>query len=150
PSCGRGHFGAPVILPLQRTLTAAEITRADFSDVDGDGLADLTVVRPDSLPNGILYWLNRFDRGLDGPHSVMGLPAQTTGDALRWADMNGNGTTDIVISRGQSAAGEKLVVVDLIPEGKPFLLRVADNGMGRRLRMDYETSTQQMVKAAAR
>ncbi len=147
PSRGRGDFAAPVTLNLGRTLSAAEIERADFSDIDGDGLVDLTVVRPASLPNGVLYWLNRFERGFDGPRSVLGLPAQRTGDALRWADLNGNGTTDIVISQAQAPAGEKILVVDLVPEGKPFLLRQADNGLGLRIRMDYESSTAQMVRA---
>ncbi len=149
PSRGRGDFAGPITLNLGRTLSAAEIERADFSDVDGDGLVDLTVVRPASLPNGVLYWLNRFERGFDGPRSVLGLPAQRTGDALRWADLNGNGTTDIVISQAQAPAGEKILVVDLVPEGKPFLLREADNGLGLRIRMDYEPSTAQMVRAEA-
>ena len=149
PSRGRGSFAPPIILPLGRTLDAAEIERSDFSDVDGDGLVDLTVVRPAAQPQTVIYWLNRFDRGLDGPRTVNGLPPQRTGDALRWADMNGNGTTDIVISQAQSAAGEKIVFVDLVPEGKTHLLRQADNGLGRRISMDYESSTAQMVRARA-
>jgi RHS repeat-associated protein len=149
PSRGRGDFAEPVVLDLGRTLTAAEIERAGFSDIDGDGLVDLTVVRPAFLSDGVAYWLNRFERGLEGPRSVRGLPAQRTGDALRWADMNGNGTTDIVISLAQSAPGEKVIVIDLVPEGKNFLLRRADNGLGRRISMDYESSTAQMVRAQA-
>src|SRR4029453_9612506 len=35
------------------------------------------------------------------------------------------------------------------PEGKPFLLRQADNGLGRKIHMDYESSTAQMVRAEA-
>ena len=147
PNRGRGEFAAPVTLNLGRTLSAAEIERADFSDVDGDGLVDLTVVRPAALPNGVLYWLNRFERGFDGPRSVLGLPAQRTGDALRWADLNGNGTTDIVISQAQSPAGEKILVVDLVPEGKIHLLTRIENGLGLRIELDYESSTAQMVRA---
>jgi RHS repeat-associated protein len=149
PSRGRGDFAEPVIVGLGRSLDAADIERADFSDVDGDGLADLTVVRPSFLPNGIVYWLNRFERGLDGPRSVTGLPAQQSGDALRWADMNGNGTTDIAISQAQGQPGEKILVVDLSPGGKPQLLERADNGLGLTVAMRYEPSTAQMVRAEA-
>jgi RHS repeat-associated protein len=149
PNRGRGSFGEPIIFNLGRTLTAAEIERCGFSDIDGDGLVDLTLVRPASEPNGVLYWLNRFERGLEGPRVVRGLPAQRTGDDLRWADMNGNGTTDIVISQAQSEPGEKIIVIDLVPEGKPFLLREIENGLGLRIRMDYESSTAQMVRAEA-
>jgi RHS repeat-associated protein len=151
PNRGRGEFAAPVVLNLGRTLSAAEIQRAGFSDVDGDGLVDLTVVRPDFLSDGVAYWLNRFEksveRGLDGPRSVRGLPAQSTGDAIRWADMNGNGTTDIVISQAQSAPGEKVLVIDLVPQGKRHLLERIENGLGLVVTLSYESSSEQMVQA---
>ena len=158
PNRGRGSFAEPIVFSLGRTLSADDIERSDFSDVDGDGLVDVTVVRPSFEPGGVVYWLNRFERCFDGPgsvrcfdgpHTVGGLPAHRSGDVLRWADMNGNGTTDIVISQAQSAPGEKILFVDLVPEGKTHLLRQADNGIGRKLYMDYESSTAQMVRAGA-
>jgi RHS repeat-associated protein len=149
PNRGRGDFAEPIFLDLGRTLSAAEIARGDFSDVDGDGLVDLTLVRPSFEPNGVVYWLNRFDRGLEAARTVRGLPALSAGDSLRWADMNGNGTTDIVISQAQSAPGEKILVVDLVPEGKIHLLERIENGLGLRVDLEYESSTAQMVRAEA-
>jgi RHS repeat-associated protein len=149
PSRGRGEFAPPIVLSLDRTLSAAEIERCGFSDVDGDGLVDLTLVRPVFEPQGVVYWLNRFDRGLEAARTLRGLPPLSAGDALRWADMNGNGTSDIVISQAQSPAGEKILVIDLNPAGKVHLLKRVENGLGLRIDMEYESSTAQMVRAAA-
>ena len=147
PNQGRGKFGDPTILPLGRTLTDADIDRAGFNDIDGDSLVDFTVVRPVSAPNSVVYWLNRFARGLDRPREVRGLPSQGAGDALRWADMNGSGSVDIVLSQSASAPGEKVVFVELVPDGKPYLLRRAENGLGVVKSMEYESSVDQMVRA---
>ena len=149
PNHGRGVFGEPLVRPLGRTLTNTDIQRAGFSDIDGDGLVDFTVVRPASAPGSVLYWLNRFDNGFDGPFQIDGLPAAQSGDALRWADMNGNGSTDIVISSTRAAAGERISFVELVPEGKPYLLRRVENGLGLVMTMDYETSVDHMVRADA-
>jgi RHS repeat-associated protein len=63
--------------------------------------------------------------------------------------MNGNGTTDIAITQVQSAVGEKILVVDLVPAGKNFLLSRIENGLGLRVDLEYESSTAQMVRATA-
>jgi RHS repeat-associated protein len=147
PSQGRGRFGEVVIMNLGVSLTTADIQKAGFSDVDGDGLVDLTVVRPSSLPQGVLYWLNRFQSGLVGPSQVTGLPALNASDALRWADMNGNGSSDILISNGTRPAGQRLMVIDLVPGIRPYLLERVENGLGLRIDMAYESSVDQMLRA---
>jgi hypothetical protein len=147
PNHGRGEFGEVQILPLGRTLTASDIEKSGFSDIDGDGLEDLTVVRPASAPRSVLYWLNRFQNGLEGPRQLDGLPAALAGDTLRWADMNGSGSTDIVIANSARPAGSRLLVVELLPEGKPYVLTSAENGIGLLQRLEIESSTDQMVRA---
>lgn len=147
PNLGRDHFGACRVVPIQRTLTAQDLEKTGFSDLDGDGLEDLTVVRPASDPRSVMYWLNRFENGFDGPRRLDGLPAQQSGDTLRWADMNGNGSSDIVISNSARPAGSRLLVVDLLPAAKPHLLAAAANGLGLVTRLEHETSADQMVRA---
>jgi RHS repeat-associated protein len=144
---GRGNFGEPVSMSLSLSLSAADIEKAGFSDLDGDGMVDLTVVRPSTLPQGIFYWLNRFQSGLVGPKRITGLPAQSAGDALRWADMNGNGSSDILISNSQRPAGQRLAVIDLVPGVRPYVLTHIDNGLGLTVAMTYESSIDQMVRA---
>ena len=149
PNHGRGRFGDPLVLSLGRSLSADEIAKAGFSDVDGDGLVDLTIARPTFATTSLVYWLNRFDDGFEGPRSVRGLPAEQSGDALRFADMNGNGSTDLVISQARSAVGESILVVELLPEQKPYLLSRAENGLGLDMTFEYESSVAQMVRAEA-
>ena len=147
PSKGRGLFADPIVLPLGMTLTAQDIEKTGFSDIDHDGLEDLTVVRPASAPQSLLYWLNRFQGGFEAARRIDGLPPFLTGDALRWADMNGNGSTDIVISNSSRPAGSRLLVIDLVPGGKPYVLSRASNGLGLVTTLERETSADQMVRA---
>src|SRR5690606_9517017 len=86
--------------------------------------------------------------GFVGPQDVTGLPAQSGNDALRWADMNGNGSTDILISNGTRPAGQRLLVIDLVPGIRPHLLERVANGLGLTIEMTYESSVDQMVRAA--
>lgn len=147
PNRGRGDFEAPILLSIDWTLTSGEIERSGFSDIDGDGLADLTIVGPEFAPTSIAYWVNRFHHGLQGPRSILGLPAPRAPDALRWADMNANGTVDIAFSRSDGAPGEKILVLELAPSGKPHLLVSVDNGLGLRTSLHHESAAAQMVRA---
>ena len=147
PNKGRGVFGQEIIFDLEFTFLSTDLAKVGFSDVDGDGLVDLTVVRPSSFTQDVLYWLNRFQKGFEGPYRVSGLPAQNGSDALRWADMNGNGSTDIVISNSTRLAGQKLQVIDLVPGVRPYLLTHVENGLGLSMDMEYESSVEQMVRA---
>jgi len=147
---GRDRFGACKVLQLNMTLAAADIEKSGLSDIDGDGLEDLTVVRPSTATRSVLYWLNRFQDGpggLDGPRRLDGLPAAQAGDTLRWADMNGSGSTDIVIANSARPPGERILVIELVPDGKPYVLARAANGLGLVTTLEHETSADQMVRA---
>ena len=147
PSLGRGRFGEARFLPIGVSLAASDIEKSGFSDIDDDGLMDLTIVRPAAASRSILYWLNRFESGFDGPRRLDGLPALVTGDALRWADMNGNGSSDIVISSSTRPPGSRVLFIELVPDGKPHVLVGTDNGLGVRTTLEHETSVDQMVRA---
>lgn len=146
-SCGRGNFDGPIILPLSGTLSAQEISQSDFADVNGDALADLIVVRPAASPNGIQYRLNRGQAGFDTMRTILGLPSVQAGDTVRFADMNGNGSVDLLISNSNRPTGTREQVLDFVPGIRPHLLRRVDNGLGLVTTMDYESSIDQMVRA---
>ena len=156
-SCGRGNFDGPIFrpFPLGESLNKTEISRSDFADVNGDALADLIIVRPAALPNGIHYRLNLGHNGFSSLRTILGLPAVVcTGtppnqicDAVRWADMNGNGSVDLLISNGNRPSGTREQFLDLVPGVRPHLLRRIDNGLGLVTTLEYESSVQQMVRA---
>ncbi len=146
-SKGRGNFVGPRIVNLDVTLTAADIDRSGLTDVNGDGLADLTVVRPITATSGLYYWLNIGESGFSSRRIMTGLPPFNANDALRWADMNGNGSGDIVISNGTRPAGLREQFIDLIPGVRPNLLRQVSNGLGLTITINYESSIQQMLNA---
>jgi hypothetical protein len=147
PNRGFGEFGDAVVLFLDTTLFSEDIARTGFADVNGDGLADLTLLRSTQNPFGMDYWLNLGHAGLDQRRTIGGLPSIHANDALRWADMNGNGSSDIVISNSFAPEGQHHVIIDLVPGVRPNLLTQIDNGLGLVTTLEYETSVDQMIAA---
>src|SRR6185295_13156978 len=92
---GYGRFAPPQSLVLPDfTLDDQQITSAKLTDINGDGLADLVLER--AAPGVCWYWLNLGNYTLDARRVITGLAAVATGTAVRWADLNGNGTTDLI------------------------------------------------------
>src|SRR5205814_1226227 len=120
-------------------------------DLTGDGLSDLLYLGPSS----IVLWVNvggerlrRFDVGGYPP----GVSFDPVGDVLDFADVNGNGTADIVLVDREIGAGNAPTAyyLDVVAPGAasppgvgvpPHLLRTIDNGIGRRISIGYKPST---------
>ncbi len=144
-SLGHGLFQEEVaILIPDFTLTTEELSKAALRDINGDGLADLVVDRP--VPQTLWIWFNRGNRTLSDRCSVTGLPASySASTAVRWVDLNGNGTTDIVIGDSGLDPTERIQAIDLgrlfgfVP--RPWLLNCIKNGIGRVETLLYDTST---------
>mgnify|MGYP000892155033 CR=1 FL=1 len=139
---GYGHFAPPATLVLPDfTLDDAQIAAAKLADLNGDGLADLVLERAE--PGVCWYWLNLGNYTLAERRSIIGLPAVASGAAVRWADLNGNGTTDLIYS--DSADPERLRLIEfgqLVSGGlAPNLLTRIANGIGRVTQIDYAPST---------
>ncbi|MBN2450038.1 MAG: VCBS repeat-containing protein [Lentisphaeria bacterium] len=132
------------------TLDAEHLAQAALEDITGDGLADLVVDRP--APGQLWVWVNRGNYTLGTRCVVTGLPAQFgLQPERRWADLNGNGTVDLVYADG--AALPRIQAVDLgrllgcVPT--PHLLIGIDNGIGRRITIRYTTTTEAALADAA-
>jgi RHS repeat-associated protein len=111
PSRGRDGFGPPIALSRPhdekagpRLLWSDPQQALYFTDMTGDGLADICRVR-----NGeVTYWPNlghgRFGRaiGMRGP-PVFDRPDRFRSDRLRIGDIDGSGTTDLVYLRDDGA-----------------------------------------------
>jgi RHS repeat-associated protein len=140
---GHGHFAPaiPVAIP-DWTLDETQIGRAAWQDVSGDGLADLVV--PLAAPGQCWLWINLGNYTLSPRKILEGLPSVSGVNAvIRWADLNGNGTTDLLLA--DSASLPRIATVDVgalagcVP--RPHALTSIDNGIGRVMTLTYSAST---------
>ena len=110
-------------------------------DVNGDGLADLVQVRFDEVDVWLNYdgasWTQR--RILDNTP-----PSPSFQNRVRIVDFNGSGTRDILW-----ADASNYKYIDLAGGERPWLLTRIENGLGKSTDVDYTTSTEQMLVAAA-
>ena len=139
---GYGRFAEPLSLALPDfTLDDLQVASAKLTDINGDGLADLVLER--AAPGVCWYWLNLGNYTLDARRVITGLPGVSSGAAVRWADLNGNGTTDLIY--GDSAIEPRLQMVELgqlLSGGlAPNLLTRIANGIGRVTSIEYAPST---------
>jgi len=143
PSMGYGLFDEPVI--MSGTPHVDDETRLHAVDLNGDGLSDIVYTGI----NYVGYWLNRGDGSFDNENDITGTPSvDPINTAVQFADMNGNGTTDIVwvdVSGGPDGAWQYL---DPIGDQYAGLITRIDNGLGKVVTVVYESSTAQMIRAA--
>src|SRR5690606_1395090 len=104
------------------------------------GRDDLVLVTPGS---GIRYALNldgeKFGSFVTiGPEDVPGLPSQAPTTAVLFADMNGNGSRDVVWIETSG----QVRYLELFPV-PPNLLSRIDNGIGGVQRFTYDTAANQ-------
>jgi RHS repeat-associated protein len=140
---GRGSFATAVAIPIPgETLDETQIARAKLADINGDGLADLVVER--AAPGELHCWLNLGTDAFSPRIVVTDLPTlfgERT--AVRWADLNGNGSVDLVYA--DSGAEERLRALDLgvLLGGSehPNLLSSIENGLGVETRITWRSST---------
>jgi RHS repeat-associated protein len=141
---GYGRFAESKFLPLEGFPDdEGALRRAKMLDVTSDGLADLVIER--AVPGEMWYWVNLSNGTFDERRKVTGLPVPESGEvAVRWADINGNGTSDLVYA--ESRGGPRLIAVDvgeLIGCGVGHgLLNAVANGIGRVSRIRYQASTE--------
>ncbi len=148
---GYGQFATPITVPIPDwVLDETEVARASLMDINGDGLADLVLER--AAPGELWYWLNLGNYTLSRRKVITGLPAAVGANAvIRWADLNGNGTTDLIYA--DSTASPRMQAVDLgllINNGAaPNLLIRSANGIGRVTTINYQSSTAYSLADAA-
>ena len=109
-------------------------------DVDHDGQADLVRVSG----SWAAYYLNLGNLRYSGRRgNVSGLPPAALTQRLLFADMNGNGTEDIVFV----TTDFKLRYLDLMKQPNAGLLSRVDNGMGLVTDIEYRMSTEYAMEA---
>jgi RHS repeat-associated protein len=140
---GYGRFLPSEFIALaDAPFDEAVMQRARLSDLTGDGLPDLVIER--AAPGELWYWINLGNRSFSRLHVIDGLPNDLAPTAVvRWADVNGNGTSDLVYADSTHPSRLLAVDVGLLIGCTPasHLLRDIENGIGRKTRLEYRPST---------
>lgn len=145
PSTGFGEFGERITMRAAPTKIS-NANRLLIADVNSDGRGDLVY-----LGGSLEVWLNQGLDPNDHRQGVLASPLSVTSPLLnafvahRRGDINGNGSTDILILGSQN----RLAFVDFSPGVQPNLLNSIENGIGGRTRIQYSSSVTEMVRDAA-
>jgi RHS repeat-associated protein len=121
-----------------------------LTDLNGDGLADLVIERAE--PGECWYWLNLGNYTFSPRKVITGLPTTLGVNAVtRWADINGNGTTDLIYADQYSLPRLQSVdLVEVLGGGlTPNVLTAISNGIGRVTLIGYAPSTSFALADAA-
>lgn len=134
---GHGEFTASKQVPGAPRGDPSEF---HLLDVNHDGQADLLRISG----SWATIHVNRGSLGFSGARgNFQGLPAASETSRLLFADMNGNGTTDVV----WVTTDFKLRYLELSGEPYTGLLSRIDNGMGFVSEVAYRSSTEYAVEA---
>ena len=140
---GKGRWDAQATIPNVSFTDIAQATRAELEDLNGDALADLVLVEG----NEIKYWLNRNGASFDPVQTVVSanvdgeLPVRDATTVVLFADMNGNGSSDVVWI---DATGN-VNYLELFPV-RPNLMSKIENGLGKISTITYGTSVMDMAR----
>ena len=145
PNKGYGQWGDRV------DMTGSPVVgfRDEFlllDDINSDGLYDL-VLEQTGRSGEIDYWINLGNDSFSERYTISNLPGIISNTTIRIADINGNGTSDIVWSSPFASQSMKYRYLDLNAGIQPNLLASIDNGLGRRIAIEYRSSTDEYIKA---
>lgn len=136
---GHGRFTDPMQMA---GVPMGDPEEFHLQDVNRDGQTDLVRVSG----SWAAYYLNDGDLGFTARQgNVYGLPSAARTEKLLFADMNGNGSRDIVWATFDS----ELYYLDLTLEPNAGLLARIDNGMGMVTTLEYRSSTELAAEARA-
>ncbi|MEM1008326.1 MAG: toxin TcdB middle/N-terminal domain-containing protein, partial [Myxococcota bacterium] len=110
--------------------------KPQFRDINGDGMADMVAF----VGTSIVYFVNKNGRDFAAGKELtkfkgVDIPVSSGSTTIRVADMNGNGSRDIVWIDNSG----KITYLELFRE-RPNLLKQISNGIGQRINVDYGSS----------
>ncbi len=138
---GHGRWGEEIEI-LGLALDESELDLATLDDINGDGLSDVVVV----AGREVKYAINRNGETFSqvariGSDAVDGeLPLRDATVTVLMADINGNGSTDVVWLDAQG----RVTALELFPV-RPNQLSRVENSLGQITEITYTTSVQQMA-----
>ncbi len=137
PGMGRGRFDQPVALGGAPDVGTGLESRLQVADLNGDGLADLFYVDTDHLD----YWLLLPSGSYSPKQTIANTPyANAALTQIRTADMNGNGSVDVVWLTPTASSDQRVQYFDAQDGVRPNLLRQVSNGLGLVRELQYTSS----------
>ncbi|MCU7808864.1 MAG: hypothetical protein KZQ73_13490, partial [Candidatus Thiodiazotropha sp. (ex Semelilucina semeliformis)] len=146
PQIGNGHFGDGVEMadaPFIDDDQAFDHARLRFVDLDGSGTSDILYIGRGKLH----YWINACGNRFVDSGTIDGLPFIDNVSNVKVLDFLGNGIPCLVWSspllNNQAAP---LHYLELTEATKPRLLKSVDNSLGRRIELEYGTSSEHYLR----
>ena len=136
PSKGFSNFDRTLAMTGSVEIGGMNLQDLKLTDINGDGLADLVKIQP-SL---VTVWFNQGDREWSAPQKYNVSAYNPVNTQIRFADLNGNGTQDLVWIEMGVAQSETIQYLDFSPI-KANQLSVIDNGIGKRTIINYKSTT---------
>lgn len=134
---GNGSYEEPRPILNPPSGVGAQDLLIQMGDLNNDGQMDLV------LPGNrsVTYWLSLGDGSLSDAITIPDTPAfDAQNTAVRLADIDGDGATELVFSSSQGMS-----YVDFSTQEQPFLLRSVDNGLGRTIHITYKPSIEDYI-----
>ncbi|MBK1835056.1 hypothetical protein JIN78_13380 [Roseibacillus ishigakijimensis] len=155
PYCALGEWGAEREMELS-FMDSFQIDGADLrdfyvQDFTGDGLADIIKIDGSGSSSNVTLRANIAGTKWSQPITKTGLPeyrprAGTNATTFRTADLNGNGSTDLIWRN--TGFNNTWKWLDLMPDaGKPNLLTRIDNSLGKVTTIEYGNAHEDYVRA---
>ncbi|WP_456462530.1 SpvB/TcaC N-terminal domain-containing protein [Reichenbachiella sp.] len=146
PNLGYGRFGAQV--HMQNTPRFEEEDQFDqkrlrLADIDGSGTTDILYI----YKNKISYWINQSGNGFSEVNNLIVDTSLDNLSHIQVMDLYGKGTSCVVISHPSPHYKSNFQTIDLMKEGKPYLLKEVNNNMGAITRFHYCSSTKFYLEA---
>lgn len=135
PSRGRGLYASAQ--RMTGVPEASDTSALQLVDLTGDGLTDIVRVGV----NVVEAWIHQANGSFSAmPRMVSGVPERTTNTTVRFVDMNGNGSTDILWVDVTGAPTNSWRYLDVLSGAAQNQLTRIDNGLGLVTQIRYRAS----------
>lgn len=134
PGKGFGEFDAEVVMSNPPDGLGSQASGLKLTDLNNDGLADLVLVGNEY----VRVWLNAANGSFKPEVLFEGTPSTAGISAHRFADMDGDGFRDLLITNENATNRYQYVTFN---QGvHPNLLARIDNGLGMEISIEYRSS----------
>lgn len=140
PSKGNGDFDAEVEMANPPSGLGEDVVKIAIADINNDGFTDLIL----GGNTTVTVWFNTGSNSFKLPVVFENTPEFIEGNsAYRFADMNGDGFRDLLITT--ESTDPRYQYVDFTNGAHPNLLTKISNGLGMETTISYKSSTEDYI-----